>query len=77
MWWFSDKGMELIKKLGDSCYTMDFIKEVKSERYDHLGEIYMDCQSQSSARSKGQFLTPSHVSDLMSIMVLGEEKKKR
>ena len=49
-------------------------KILKASKRDHLGQLYMEIQSKSSASAKGQFLTPFHVSQMIAQMLMGDEK---
>jgi len=63
-WFYEDKKLaeELI-----AAYDMDLIK---SDRHDHLGDLYVENQSRLSQSYKGQFLTPDNVVELMVQMTI-------
>lgn len=73
-WWFSADGVDLIDRLTKKNYSREFISEIKGERHDHLGEIYTDVQSTSSKRGKGQFFTPTDVTQLIATMSMDASK---
>ena len=64
-WLFEDKELadEIIK-----TYDVDLLK---SDYYDHLGEMYLEkIVSKNEASRKGQFLTPMNVADAMADMTI-------
>lgn len=69
-WFFEDKTFaEKIMKTYDP-------KILKTDRYDYLGDLYVENQSRLSQCYKGQFLTPQNVVDMIAQMTLGEKTDK-
>ena len=52
-------------------------EKLRSDYYDHLGEMYLDkVVGPSQVQRQGLFLTPMHVADSMAAMTMGETKDK-
>ena len=52
-------------------------KILKSDYYDHLGDMYLEkIVSQSGAKRRGQFLTPHHIGDAMAQMTVAKTDEK-
>ncbi|CAB1065499.1 hypothetical protein D1BOALGB6SA_10296 [Olavius sp. associated proteobacterium Delta 1] len=48
---------------------------IHADRYDYLGDMYVDMQGRFSQSIKGQFLTPQNVTEMMAKMVMGDGNK--
>ncbi|MFA7709921.1 MAG: N-6 DNA methylase [Candidatus Neomarinimicrobiota bacterium] len=62
--WMFDKDSEIRKKIFEN-YNIGIHEEIANDKYDYLGEIYMDIQGCKEANRKGQYITPMHLCDLM------------
>ena len=71
---YFEPGNELLAKFMEN-YDKEVHLAIKNDRYDHLGEIYIELQSGSGRQSKGQFLTPQNVCDMMAKMTIEDTKK--
>ena len=74
--WMIDVKNEFTRRMLEE-YTMETVQLIRNDYEDELGNLYMDLQSKSSAGFKGQFLTPMHICDMMTQMVMGNNKKER
>ena len=52
-----------------SVYAANF-EAIHADRYDYLGDLYVELQGRFSQGIKGQFLTPPHICDMMAQMLL-------
>ena len=69
-WLFEDRGLtEKLMNIYDP-------KILRSDYYDHLGEMYLEkVISSNQAQRQGQFLTPMHVAQMTAAMTIGETDK--
>lgn len=74
MSWFADDEKTSLKLI--EIYKQHF-KEIHTDRYDYLGDIYVEKQGRFSQGIKGQFLTPAHICDFMVNVVINEEEKDK
>ena len=65
-WYFEDE--EFASKVKE-VYDLELFK---SDRHDHLGDMYVENQSKLSQSYKGQYLTPENVVEMMVKMTVGE-----
>ena len=68
-WLFKDKD------LSDRLMSVYNPEVLKADMHDHLGDMYIENQSKSGGKGKGQFLTPDSVCDCICKMTIGEAKK--
>ena len=69
-WLFEDRG------LADKLMNTYDPKILRSDYYDHLGEMYLDrVISTDQAQRQGQFLTPMAVAEMTAAMTIGETDK--
>ncbi len=65
------------KVLMDKVIELYDYKLLKSDYYDHLGDIYLEkIVSSSEAKSRGQFFTPHHVGKMMAEMTIDKTDEK-
>lgn len=68
--------------LGDESFATELMKLynphlLKSDYYDHLGEIYTErIVSRNDVKRKGIYLTPMHISEMISKMTIGETDER-
>ncbi len=70
-WLFEDS------RLADRLMKTYDPEKLRSDYYDHLGEMYLDkVAGPSQVQCQGLFLTPMHVADSMAAMTIGETTDK-
>ncbi|MBA3045776.1 MAG: SAM-dependent DNA methyltransferase [Euryarchaeota archaeon] len=63
-WFYEDE------KLAKEIIEVYDLELIKSDKQDHLGDMYVENQSQLGRSYKGQFLTPEHVVNMMCAMTI-------
>lgn len=51
--------------------------DVKSDRYDYLGDLYIEMQGHSDKKRKGQFLTPDSIVEMMVRMTVDKIDREK